>query len=270
MIRSSIGVDVDDFRLPLKDALRKAAELSFRAVELATVSGDVAPSNLSSTGRRQLSRYVDGLGLRMAALVADLPGLRLTDTRTIDERVERTCQVLDLAADLKVPVVASAVGALTHPETGEPSDIVLAALARIGERADARSVLYALRPSYDSSDRLTKVLEALGCPAIGVCLDPAAMVMVGANPLSVIERLPQQIALVYARDGTAGFAERLGYESRLGEGEVDLVGMLAALSAADYRGSYIIRRTDSGTPLADIEDARDTLLNLLPPGCLKL
>ncbi|MGB2987969.1 MAG: sugar phosphate isomerase/epimerase family protein [Phycisphaerae bacterium] len=266
MNRHTIGVDVDDFRLPTKDALRKAAELSLHAVELATVAGDVMPSSLSSSGRRHLSRYVDGLGLRMAVLVADLPGLRLTDSRTVDERVERTCEILELAADLRVPVVTAAAGALTHPETGEPSPTGLAALERIGEWADVRGVVYALRPSYDTSERLVDVLDKLRCPSIRVCLDPAAMVMTGANPMSVIERFPDQIALMHARDAAAGLAERAGRETRLGEGEVDLIGILAALSAAEYTGPYILRRTDSQNPTADIENARDVLRRLLPPG----
>lgn len=263
MTGPTIGVDVDDFRLPTKQGLRKAADLAFRAVELATVAGDVAPSNLSSSGRRALWRYTDGLGLRMAALVADLPGLRLTDPRTVDERVERTCGILELAADLKVPVVTASAGALTHPDTGEPSPPAVDALKLIGEYADSRGLVYALRPSYDSGDRMVRVLAELGCPSIRVCLDPAAMAMAGANPMSLIERLADQIAFVYARDGTAGLSERTGHETRLGEGDVDLVGVLATLSAVDYTGPYILRRTDSQTPIADLQDARDMLSRLL-------
>ena len=71
MAKPIIGVDVDDLGLQVKDGLRKAADLGFDTVELATVRGDVEPSNLSSSGRRHLSHFVDGLGLRIAALVAD-------------------------------------------------------------------------------------------------------------------------------------------------------------------------------------------------------
>jgi len=265
MIEPRIGVDIDDFRLRPREALRKAAELDFRAVELATVAGDLAPWNLSSSGRRHLSRYVDGLGLQMAALVADLPGLRLTDPGTVDERVERTCRILQLATDLKVPAVTASAGMLTHPDTGEPSEAAIEALKRIGEYADLRGTVYALRASGDSGERIIRVLNELGCPSIGICLDPAAMVMNGVNPLTVIERAPAQITLMHARDATVGLSERAGNETRFGEGEVDLIGVLAALGAADYAGPYILRRTDSHTPVADIQDARDVLTHLLPP-----
>ncbi len=266
MGQPDIGVDVDDFRLPTKESLRKAAELAFRTVELATVAGEVSPEELSASGRRHLARYVDGLGLRMAALVGDMPRLRLTDPRCVDERVERTCRILDLAADLKVPLVTASTGALTHPETSEPSAEAISALRRIGEHADSRGITYALRPSYDGGERIVRVLDELRCPSIRVCLDPAAMVMTGANPLAQIERFVEQVALLHARDGAAGMAECPGHETRLGEGEVDLIGVLSVLDAAEFRGPYIIRRTDSQQPVSDIQDARDVLARLLPKG----
>ena len=108
-----VGINVDDLRLAIKDGLRLAGEMDFRVVEMAA-AGDVAPASLSMTGRRHLSHYVRGLGLEVASLAADLPGLRLSDPGTVDERVERTERILELAADLNVPVVTGSVGALTH------------------------------------------------------------------------------------------------------------------------------------------------------------
>ncbi|MEK6798460.1 MAG: sugar phosphate isomerase/epimerase [Planctomycetota bacterium] len=247
-----IGVDVEDFRLPVKDGLRMAAELSFGSVELAAVSGELAPSNLSSSARRHVARLVAGLGLRLSALRADIPGTRLTDPKTVQERVERTWEIIELAADLGVRVVTSAVGAMTHPDSGEPSAPACEALRRIGEVADARGVSFAIRPSYDDGERIARVLEELGCPAIGVGLDPAAMVMAGTNPLKFIERYAADVLLLHARDATAGFPDRPGHETRLGEGDVDLVGLLAVLEAAEYAGPYVIRRSETPTPVQDI------------------
>src|SRR3990172_3500507 len=109
-----MGVDVEDLRLPIKDAIRRAAELAFEAIEIPTAAGETAPRNLSSSGRRHLARFVQDLGLKAAAL--------------------------------------------TPPESGEPSPISLAALRRIGEHADSRGIIYAIRPSYDSRERLRRVL----------------------------------------------------------------------------------------------------------------
>ena len=262
----TIGVDLDDFRLPTKEALHKAAELDFRAVEFATVAGELAPGQLSASGRRHLTRLADGLGLGIAALVADVPGLRLTDPRTVEERVSRTCQILDLATDLKVPLVTASAGVLTDSATGDPSPLAIEALQRIGEHADSRGRVYAVRPSGDRGEGLARILGEVGCPSIGVGLDPAALVMAETNPLQMIAHVAGRIPLVHVRDGTAGIAERAGRETRLGEGDVDWIGVLAGLSAADYSGAYILRRTDSQTPAADIAQAENVFTGMLPAG----
>jgi sugar phosphate isomerase/epimerase len=262
--KARIGVDADDFRLPIKDGLRRAAELEFGAVEFATVEGELAPANLSASGRRHLARYVQGLGLDLAALVADMPGVTLTDARRADERVSRTCRIIELAREIGAPVVTASVGALTHPDTKAVSPLAVEALTRIGECADACGVTFAIRPSYDSPDRVANVLDALRCPALHVGLDPAAMVMAGANPLASFEQIAEQVRLFHARDATAGFPDRPGHETRLGAGEVDLSRILMLLDAADYAGPYILRRADSTTPAQDLAEARTTLLREMP------
>jgi len=253
MAERKLGVDIADLRLAVKDAIRTAAALEFSAVELPT-TGELAPEHLSGSGRRHLGQFVRGFGLDLSALVADIPGTRLTDSRTVDERVQRTCRIIELARDLHAPVVTASAGALTHPETGEPSALAMEALRRIGEAADAQGVVYALRPSQDSGERLQRVLDALRCPCLQIGIDPAAMVMAGADPLAAIERVADHIRLFHLRDGLAGLAERPGRETRIGEGEIDLVGLMTVLDAAQYRGPYILRRTDSASPVQDLRD----------------
>ena len=263
MTRPDIGLDVDCLRLPPKEALRTASDLGFRSVELATVKGDVAARNLGPSARRHLARFVDGLGLRLAALVADFPGLHLTDSKTVDERIARTTEVIGLAAGLRVPIVTASVGPLTHPESGEPSATAIEALSRIGEFADHRGVHFALRFSSDDGDRIARVLGDLGCPSIRVCLDPGAMVMHGVDPLRSIERYIDQIVLFHARDGRVGSADGGGSETRLGEGDVDFAGVLAVLGSSDYHAPHIVRRTDAADPQADIVAARNVLSDLM-------
>ena len=50
--------------------------MGFGAVEFATVEGELAPSNLSSSGRRHLVRFVDGLGLQPTSFLVDGPDAR--------------------------------------------------------------------------------------------------------------------------------------------------------------------------------------------------
>ncbi|MBI4717557.1 MAG: sugar phosphate isomerase/epimerase [Planctomycetes bacterium] len=261
-----LGVNADDFRLPLRDALRQAGALRFPVVEFGAGTGDAAPPNLSSSGRKHLRRYADGLGLRIASVGADLPGLRFTDPRTVQERIDRTCGIISLAADLGVAVVTAAAGGLCRGPNAEFDPLALEALQQVADFADSRGRLFALRPSLDGADRLARLLNHVGCPSLRIGLDPAALVMSGVNPAAVIEHLAGSICLVHARDGTAGRAEHAGHETALGEGDVDLVGVLCMLAAAEYGGAYLLRRTDSSTPVADLQRARETLHELRASG----
>jgi sugar phosphate isomerase/epimerase len=263
------GVDLDDLKLDVRRGLKWAAEMEFRAVELGAVEGDVTPQNLGSSGRRELARLADGLGLSLAAFSAEMPHLRLSDTRAVEERIDRTCRIIDLARDVRVPTVTAGLGALTDRQTGQPSELAVEALSRIGDHADSRGVRFALRPSYDAGVHLTAVLDAIRCPSLVVCLDPAAVVMTGANPLASIERYIEQVKLFHARDATAGFSDphggepHLGRETPLGEGDVDIVGVLEVLRAVDYRGPYILRRHDARDPIQEIQSARETLRRMM-------
>lgn len=258
-----IGIDVDDLRLPIKDGLRRAAEMQMRHVEFATVRGDLAPQHLSPSGRRHLQRYAGGMGLAIDALTADMPGLRFVDPATIDERVQRTCQILELAADLNVPIVTASLGELPGEQDSNAVAAITQALQRVGEVADSRGTIFAVRPSRMRGEDVAELLKTINCPSLRVALDPGALVMHGVNPLGILEFLPQDVVLFHARDAIAGSADRAGAEAALGEGEVDLIGVLACLDAADYRGPYMLRRTTASDPARELAQARDRLDALL-------
>ena len=264
MYQPIIGMDIADVGGDTKHVIRQAAELGFGAVQLPAGVGPLTPRNLSRSGRRHLERFVAGFGMRVSALVADAPGLNLTDTKTADQRVARSLEVLDLAVDLNVSLVTSSVGSLTHPDSGALAPAATEALKYIGEAADARGVHFALRHTRASGAEIAAVLDALACPAIGVCFDPAAMVMTAADPMGSIERYVEHVQLVHVRDAVMGSSDRAGQHVSMGDGDVAWLGLLAALDAASYGGVYIVRCQGSSAPLRDLDAARVALLSLLP------
>ena len=260
-----IGVNIDDLRISPKKAFRTAFELQFRTIEFGAGEGDLSPTALTGSGRRHVSRLVEGLGLSIASLVANWPGMRLTDPKSVDGCVERTRDIIDLAADLHVPIVATSLGAETHPETGQPSPLAVQALRALGEHADARRLLLAVLPTCDNGERTASLLAEVACPAVVVGIDPGAQVMVGHNPVAVIERADGRIPIMYARDGVVGDSRQAGCETRFGDGDVDMIGVLAALDGTDYHGPYIVRRIQSETPIEDLQIGRDRLEKMLSP-----
>ena len=265
MERARLGLDIGDLRMPAKEAIRAASELALTAIEIPSAAGELAPERLSSTGRRHLARLVTGLGLDIAALRADVPGAHFTDPAGAELRIDRTRDILQLAAELGVSNVTAGVGALTHPTSGEASEVAMQALARIGEYADLYGVSFSIRPGEDSVDGLAGIVDRLGCPSIRFALDPAAMVMAGRDPLSLVARFPDQLSLLHARDGTAGGASGTGSETRFGEGDVEWAGLFAGLEAAGFSGACILRRTDTQTPVEDIAIAREAIGRYVRP-----
>lgn len=258
MTRLNIGVNVDDFRTDPRSGLRQAARMGFRTVELRTLDGDVDPANLSASGRRHLSRIVRDLGLGLVALDADFGTTGLADAGRVDACVHKTIEVLALAHELGVPVVTGSVGRLDDGDDPRPEP-VFGALKAIGEQADRVGCVYAVNTTFASPQALRGLLDELDCPFIRICTDPGALVMAGHDPVVATELLAERVALSHARDGLAGGAERAGREVPLGHGHVNWLRYLATLSAADYAGPQILRRTDSQRPAEDLAEAKQVL-----------
>lgn len=263
MQQERIGIHIDDLRLDAKNGIRRASELAFRFAELSAVQGETAAWELSDSGRRHLHRFAEGNGVTLVALNADIPRLSWASGSTVDERIARTIGVLEMASAMKVPTVTTTLPAFGNEQNLDPPDGLVQALEQIGAVADACNVALALRPTTLSGQSLTQLLSAVSCPALHVCLDPAELVMHGVDPLSSFDALAPHLGLAYARDATAGSRQRLGRETILGEGEVDLVGFLATLSAADYCGALVLRRTDAVSPAEELVDSRDRLRRMM-------
>ncbi len=256
-----IGVVLDSFGQPVKDALHSASRLGFRQVEMPATSEEVEPGRLSRTGRRDLLHYVGDMGLRLSALGGDLGGARFGDSSALEQRLEKTRAILEMARDLRVPLVTTHLGrvseeALTKGHLGE-------AVRYLAEAADRTGTLLALETGGGAPGLIARVLRDVNCPLLGACYDPASLLIEGYSPLSGVEPLADRILIARVRDALAGSSDRPGRETRLGEGELDLAEYVAALDQAGYHNTAFVRRVRSERPFEDLADARARLESLL-------
>ena len=63
-----IGVMLDSFRLPVRDAIEKARALGAEGVQIYATKGEMAPENLTPTDRRELLRRIQDAGMQVSAL----------------------------------------------------------------------------------------------------------------------------------------------------------------------------------------------------------
>ena len=73
-MKRKIGVIIDSLRLGVRDGIRKAKELGADGFQVYCTGGEMAPENLSKSGRKELRKFVSDLGLRIAPCAATSAG----------------------------------------------------------------------------------------------------------------------------------------------------------------------------------------------------
>lgn len=91
---------------------------------------------------------------------------------------------------------------------------------------------------YQDSNDLEKLYQYADNKLVGLCLDTAHLAAAGEDPVKFTKRYSSYVVHTHLKDLTAS-----GKFVELGEGEVDLQGVLVALKAAEYRG-WVISELD--------------------------
>jgi L-ribulose-5-phosphate 3-epimerase len=255
-----VGVVLDSFGRPVRDSLQSASRLGLHQLELPAVSGEINPDVLSHTGRRHLLHYVKGLGLDLSALGGDLGGGRFSDSAHVEERLNQTRKIIEMAADLRVPIMTTHLGRV-DADSARRGDLT-AVVRELADTADRTGTFVAFETGSADPGILASLLKQADCDWLGVCYDPASLLIDGYDPLAGVEPVAGRILIARARDAVGGSERRPGHETPLGYGQVDFAGYLAALDQAGYRNAAFIRRTGSEHPLDDIADARRRLESL--------
>jgi L-ribulose-5-phosphate 3-epimerase len=249
-----VGVMIESFRLGVKGGIRKAAELGADGFQIYATEGEMAPWNLSKSGRRDFMNFVKGQGLVVSALCGDFGGCGFVDKHGLDERVDKTMQVLDLSRDLGVSVVTTHVGAIPEDLNSPAANLMRGAVDEIGAYADKVGSVLASETGPESGKLMADFLRSLKCGSVRVNYDPANLVMMGFDHLQGVRDLAPYIVHTHAKDGV-----RLGggkYEEvPLGKGAVQWDEYLGALEEVGYRGFFTIEREVGDNPVGDIAEA---------------
>ncbi|MBI3831398.1 MAG: hypothetical protein HY291_17905 [Planctomycetes bacterium] len=126
-----IGVWLDDLRLPVRDALKRAPVFGCEALGINGLGAEVNPRNLGVTGRRELAHLYHASGARALTLKADVGGRRLADAKSLDASLTRIRETFDLARDLGARQVVVALGFVPPPPPVEqeiPAEAARAAM----------------------------------------------------------------------------------------------------------------------------------------------
>lgn len=257
MAERKIGLRLDSLREPPRDAMRTAAALKMKGVEINVAAGDLTPEAMDRQARKHLLHFLEDLDLEIAALGGDV-GYRSEDGGLLELFVERTCEIIDFATDLGVPMVTTSIGTTPEDPEGVGHQAATEALTVVGDHAANRERQVALSAGLGEPKTLRDFLDHLASDGLRVNYDPANMVVGGYDPAGPIELLGEYIAAVRVRDARRyldGSAEELS----LGEGDVPYDDVVDALDGIDFGGYFVIARHPQEDQWDEIERAREFL-----------
>lgn len=275
-----IGVVADCFRLPIEQAVAKAAELGARGVQVYTVSGAMSPEQLDGAARRTFKDLCARHHVEISALCGDMGG-GFRDAAANGQKVSRTKAIIDLAVDLGTSVITTHVGVIPSDVADKAYAVLQAACRQIAEYARGRGVTLAIETGPEKAAVLRRFLDDVDSPGLGVNFDPANLVMVtGDDPVAAVGLLGPRIVHTHAKDGRMNVPcdphqiyhggaphpwSHYFTELPLGKGDVKWDAYLAALEQAGYKGFLTIEREVGDDPAADIASAIAFLRNKIGP-----
>ncbi len=278
-----LGVITDCLKLPVDEAMEKAAELGFSGVQVYATKGAFCPSALDAAARTAYRKKLHTLGLEVSALCGDMGGHGFQIAADNPARVVATKAIIDLACDLETTVVTTHIGVIPEDKNEARYGVMLAALTECGRYAKTRGVTLAIETGPETAKTLLAFIEDTE-GGVGVNLDPANLTMVtDDDAVAAVRLLGKHIVHTHAKDGillkktdpkviydcfAVGGIEGLNVadyfrEVPVGEGSVDFPAYLAALREVGFDGYLTIEREAGADPIGDVIKARDTLRAML-------
>ncbi|MBR6728530.1 MAG: sugar phosphate isomerase/epimerase [Clostridia bacterium] len=279
MYQFPIGAMLDSFRLDTKSAVKKAAEIGAKGLQMYSTSGENSPENLTGSKRKELLDYVKSHGLVFSAICGDL-GRGFWQAELNPELIEKSKRILDLAKELETDVVTTHIGVVPEDKTCDRYKIMQEACFELSRYADSIQSHFAIETGPETSMVLKEFLDSLGSTGVAVNLDPANLIMItGDDPVQAVYNLKDYIVHTHAKDGT-----RFGYtnpeqiygliprgedfvkqykEMPLGTSSVPFPAYMKALEDIGYKGFLTIEREVGDDPAADIKTAVNYLQDII-------
>jgi sugar phosphate isomerase/epimerase len=251
MSRFNLGVSLESFNLPLRRALVEAEKLSVGGVKVNAV-GDLAPANLSQTGRREFRNLLRNHRLELTALGCPLRH-GLDTVEHMEARLEHVKQAMTLAFDLGPRIALVQAGAMPADDKDPRWPLMRDALSVLGAFGDRVGATLALETGLESGEALARFLDTLDSGSLGANFDPANLLLHGFRPFEDLSALAGKIVHVQARDARRA-SPSVVREVPLGHGDLDWMLLCQTLADTGYRGYITVVRESGDRRLADIAE----------------
>lgn len=247
--------------MPLRRSLPELRKLGVAGVEL-DAAGDLAPAQLSDTGRRELKHLFRSYDLELTALACPLRrGLAVPENQ--EARLEYLRQALSMSWDLGAKIVVIQPGPIIY-EDKDPRQVILReALTALGRHGDRVGATLAIETGLEDGATLATFLDSFP-GGLGTNLNPGNLLIHGHDPYAAAQALRQRVVHVHAKDARLSSASGGAQLVPLGHGDIDWLQMIATLEEIEYRSYVTIERTPGANPLAEAKAAVEFLQRLIP------
>jgi inosose dehydratase len=218
-------------------ALRVVAEIGYDSVELCLLDGyDAAPAKLSAERRRDVRKLLGDLGLKLTALMENVPLGDATMQPAVRERLRVAAELGHELSTDSPPVVETVMGGGKWDEVRDRYREHLGGWARV---AEATKTVIAVKPHRFGAVNLPEqalwLIEQVKSPWIKLNFDPSHFELRDPPQVDALKQLLPHSTIVAVKDvvlkdGKAAFA--LPGEG----GEFDYAKFLKQLVDAGYRG----------------------------------
>lgn len=282
MYNFPIGVMLDSFRKPPKEALLLGAASGADGIQLYATHGELAPESMDAAARRDFRSRVADAGLKISAVCGDL-GCGFANAALNPELIRRSKLIMELAKELGTDIVTTHIGVVPADKKAERYAIMQDACGELARYANDLGSHFAVETGPERSEVLKEFLDGLGSKGVAVNFDPANLVMVaGERPETAVKNLGEYIVHTHAKDGRQifyrdpevifglkpddGIKQPSFEELPLGEGDVNFPQYLTALEATGYRGYLTVEREVGNDPCGDINKAVKYLRSVISMG----
>lgn len=210
----------------LRAQLEWAAAMGYRSVQLNAAAADARPRDMGRSARRDLAAVIRRLEMTCSGIDLFVPPAHLLAHEHADRAAGAVMAAIEFAADLAALTEGNATLSLELPGEERAAD----AVRQLVRHADARGVRLA-----DHAWPAKWGLEGdTRASPIGVGIDPAALLIAGAEPSREVSRLGERVAAVRLSDISAsGRVEP-------GTGRLDLLTYGVSVITAGYPGRVVV------------------------------
>ena len=233
-------------------------------VETGLVATELGPDGFLPTDPSELREYVASFDISVVGGFVPALLYREDHIDGVLEYVGRASRQL-AATGSRVLVLGPSSHHQGYDTSVDMSDdewrVFLANLRRLQDLVAGNGLQPALHPHWGMAIETGRHIERLlDSSSVGLCLDTGHVYLAGADPVAIARSAPDRVLHVHLKDVDPARAERVrsgevrfreavidGLFTPLGEGAVDIAGVIRALEEAGYRGWYVLEQDVSLT-----------------------